>query len=129
MDLISFCIFDYSFYGRFLIRLCVEWNIWRLCDILFSSVQLGPWRVDPVHRNVWRWNSDTRSDLQARNIRHVDDEGQRGRLSRGRPFGPQGPQLQLGTLCQMAHLRLGKSENLFRFHLHFSHFRVIYQRD
>ena len=61
-----------------------------------------------MQRDVRRWNPDARSHLQARNLRHVDDESERGRLSRCRPFAAQGAQLQLGPLRQMAHLRMGQ---------------------
>lgn len=93
-----------------------EFVCWVFGDegcVTFSSFffwQLGPGRMDSVYGDVWRWNPDTRSDLQARDICHVDDESQRGRLPRRRPLGAQGAQLQPGPLRQMAHLRLGESK-------------------
>ena len=122
--LLLYCYYYYSFYGDegsshpFMCRMEYFWWLCVLHSFFFfflifpSPHQLGPWRVDSVHRDVWRWHSDTRSDLQARNLPYVDNEGQRGRLSRDRPFSPQSSQLQLGPLCQMAHLWLGKSEKL-----------------
>ena len=82
------------------------------CDcILFSSRQMGAGRMDLVQRDVRRRNPDARFDLQTRNFCHVDDESQRGRLSKCSSVGAQGSQLQFGQLRQMAHLRMGKSMN------------------
>ena len=85
------------------------WRLWLY--FFFCSRQMGAGRMDLVQRDVRRRNPDARFDLQTRDFCHVDDESQRGRLSKCSSVGAQGSQLQFGQLRQMAHLRMGKSMN------------------
>lgn len=61
-----------------------------------------------MQRIVWRRSPDARNDLQAGDLAHAHDEGQRSRLPRSRTVPPTGPQLQPGHVRKMARLRVGQ---------------------